>query len=62
MVEYDIENIRDTMNETGKVPDTAYFFYGGESEEFVNVFWSEPYQQRIWCFPALRLRQADHDT
>ena len=37
MVEYDIENIRDTMDKTGKVPDTVYFFYGGESEQFVNA-------------------------
>ena len=37
MVEYDIENIMDTMDGTGKVPDTVYFFYGGESEQFVNA-------------------------
>ena len=37
MVEYDIENIRDTMDKTGKVPDTVYFFYEGESEQFVNA-------------------------
>ena len=37
MVEYDIENIRDTMDKTGRVPDTVYFVYGGESEQFVNA-------------------------
>ena len=37
MNEYDVEDIRDTMDETGKVPDKLYFFYGGESEQFLNA-------------------------
>ena len=37
MKEYNIEDIRDTMDKTGKVPDSVYFFYGGESEQFVNA-------------------------
>ena len=27
---YDVEDIRDTMGQTGKVRDSVYFFYGGE--------------------------------
>ena len=37
MEEYDIENIRNTMDETAQVPESIYFFYGGESEEFVKA-------------------------
>ena len=37
MNEYDVQDIRDTMDKTGKVPDSVYFFYGGESEQFVNA-------------------------
>ena len=37
MNEFDVEDIRDTMDETGKVPDSVYFFYGGEREQFVNA-------------------------
>ena len=36
MEEYDIENIRDTMDETAQVPESIYFFYGGDSDEFVK--------------------------
>ena len=27
MEEYDVENIKNTMDETGEVPDSMYFFY-----------------------------------
>ena len=37
MEECKIEEIRDTMNETAQVPKSIYFFYGGESEQFVNA-------------------------
>ena len=37
MEEYDIENIRDTMDETAQVPESIYFFYGGDSDEFVKA-------------------------
>ena len=36
MDEYKIDKIRDTMDETAQVPESIYFFYGGESEQFVN--------------------------
>ena len=36
MEEYDIKNIRDTMDETAQVPESIYFFYGGDSDEFVK--------------------------
>ena len=36
MDEYNIEDIKDTMDETGLVPESIYFFYGGESEQFVK--------------------------
>ena len=35
MEEYKIEEIRDTMDETAEVPER--FFYGGESEQFMNA-------------------------
>ena len=35
--EYKIEEIRDSMNETAQVLESIYFFYGGESEQFVNA-------------------------
>ena len=37
MDEYDIENIKNTMDETAQVPESIYLFYGGDSEEFVNA-------------------------
>ena len=37
MEEYKIKEIRDSMDETAQVPESIYFFYGGESEQFVNV-------------------------
>ena len=37
MDEYEIDKIRDTMDETAQVPESIYFFYGGESEQFVNA-------------------------
>ena len=37
MDEYDIENIKNTMDETAQVPESISFFYGGESEQFVNA-------------------------
>ena len=37
MDEYSGEDIKDTMDETGQVPESIYFFYGGEIEQFVNA-------------------------
>ena len=37
MEEYDIENIKNTMDETAQVPESFFFFYGGDSEQFVNA-------------------------
>ena len=37
MDEYEIEKIRDTMDEQGKVPESIYFFYGGDSDQFNKV-------------------------
>ena len=41
MEEYEIEKIRDTMDETAQVPESFFFLYiyiyGGESEQFVNA-------------------------
>ena len=37
MEEYKIKEIRDSMDETAQVPESIYFFYGGESEKFVNA-------------------------
>ena len=35
--EYDIPGMKETMDETGKMPDNIYFFYGGESQKFVDA-------------------------
>ena len=37
MDEYEIEKIRDTMDESTQVPENIYFFYGGDSDQFVNA-------------------------
>ena len=37
MGEYKIDDIKDTMDETGQVPESVYFFYGGDSQEFVDA-------------------------
>ena len=37
MEEYGVQDIKKTMDETGQIPESIYFFYGGESETFVNV-------------------------
>ena len=35
--EYNIEDIKNTMDEKGEIPESIYFFYGGENEEFVQA-------------------------
>ena len=37
MEDCDIENIKDTMDESAQVPESIYFFYGGDSDEFVKA-------------------------
>ena len=37
MDEYEIDKIRDTMDETAQVPESIYFSYGGERDQFVNA-------------------------
>ena len=37
MEEYEIEKIRDTMDESAEVPESIYFIYGGDSNQFVNA-------------------------
>ena len=34
---YNIPDMKDTMDETGEVPENIYFFYGGESDSFVKA-------------------------
>ena len=34
---YKINEIKDTMDETGHVQESIYFFYGGDSDQFVNA-------------------------
>ena len=58
MEEYEIEKIRDTMDETAQVPESFFFFYiciwwrKRTICECFRIYWSEPYQQRIQCFFA----------
>ena len=35
--EYDVPGMKDTMDETGEVPENIYFFYGGDSQQFVDA-------------------------
>ena len=35
--EYNIPGIKDEMDETGQVPESIYFFYGGDSDQFVEA-------------------------
>ena len=35
--EYNIPDMKDTMDETGQVPESIYFFYGGDSQQFVDA-------------------------
>ena len=37
MEECDIENIKDTMDESVQVPKSIYFFCGGDSDEFIKT-------------------------
>ena len=35
--EYGIRDMKDEMDETGQVPESIYFFYGGDSDQFVEA-------------------------
>ena len=35
--EYDILGMKDIMDETGQVPESIYFFYGEDSQNFVDA-------------------------
>ena len=35
--EYDILGMKNTMDETGQMPESIYFFYGGDSQNFVDA-------------------------
>ena len=35
--EYDIPGMKEAMDETGQVPESIYFFYGGDSQNFVDA-------------------------
>ena len=37
MDEYKVEDIKDTMDETGQIPESIYFFYRGDSQQFVDA-------------------------
>ena len=37
MDEFEIEKIRNTMDESAQVPENIYFFYGGDGDQFVNA-------------------------
>ena len=47
--EYEIEKIRDTMDETAQVPESIFFLRWRKQTicECFRIYWSEPYQQRI---------------
>ena len=35
--EYNIDGIKETMDETGQIPESIYFFYGGDSQQFLDA-------------------------
>ena len=35
--EYNIPDMKDTMDKTSQVPESIYFFYGGDSQQFVDA-------------------------
>ena len=35
--EYNIDDIKETMDETGQIPESIYFFYGGDSQQFLDA-------------------------
>ena len=37
MSEYEIDKVRDTMDEKGEIPESIYFFYGGDRDQFNNA-------------------------
>ena len=37
MDEYNTDDIKDTMDETGQIPQSIYFFHGGDSQKFVDA-------------------------
>ena len=37
MDEYNIDDIKDAMDETGQIPENIYFFYGRDSQQFVDA-------------------------
>ena len=37
MEEYKIDDIKDTIDETGDMPESIYFSYGGDSQKFVDA-------------------------
>ena len=37
MEEYKIDDIKETMDETGDMPESIYFSYGGDSQKFVDA-------------------------
>ena len=64
MDEYKIDDIKDTMDETGEVPERIYFFYGGDSQQFVDALEfirAKPYKYKVCCIFALKPRKTDND-
>ena len=37
MDQHKVEDIKDTMDETGQVPESIYFFYSGDSQTFIDA-------------------------
>ena len=35
--EYNLDGMKNTMDETGQVPESIYFFYGGDRQQFVDA-------------------------
>ena len=65
MDEYSGEDIKDTMDETGQVPESIYFFYGGEIEQFVNALefiGLSPINREFSAFLLSDLGSENNDT
>ena len=37
MKEYSIEDMKEMMDESAQIPESIYFFYGGQSDQFENA-------------------------
>ena len=62
MDEYNIDDIKDTIDETGQIPESIFFFYGGDSQIFVDSLEFIGISPRNREFAALLLYDLSRQT